>query len=206
MRIRLSLAVFLLSMLSPALAQDKEEPSFRGKTLTEWRKDLKDKDAEVRRRSALALALMGKDAEPAVPDLAGVLLKDEKGSVRLAAGTAIWRLGPIAKNAAPEIIQAYKDVNQDEEVRLMAAYALGKIGIANKEVVPTLVETLRTGEASQKRLAALVLGQIGPDAKEAVPELIKVYGNNVMDPESSKRAAEALKKIDPEAAAKAGIK
>ena len=123
---------------------------------------------------------MGKDAGPAVPDLAA-LLQDEKTNVRVAATTAIWRLGPIAKAAAPEIIKAYKDVNQEDEVRLMAAYALGKIGAANKDVVPTLIETLRTGAAQEKKVAALVLGQIGPDAKEAVPDLIKVYGNSAMD-------------------------
>ena len=49
-------------------------------------------------------------------------------------------------------------------------------------------------------------GQIGPDAKDAGPALIKVYENNAMDPDNSKRAADALKKIDPEAAKKAGVK
>lgn len=192
-------------MLVPGFAQDKEEPSFRGRTLTEWRKDLKDKEPEVRRTAALSLAQMGKDAGPAVPDLA-VVLKDEKPAVRLAAVTAIWRLGPVAKDAAPEIVKLYKDADQEDGVRLMAVFALGKIGVAHKEVMPALIEILGTGSPGDKRQAALVLGQIGPEAKDAVPSLLKVYENRAMDPDSSKRAAEALKKIDPEAATKAGIK
>jgi HEAT repeat protein len=207
MCVRLILSAFLLSLLLvPASAQEKEEPSFRGKTLTEWRKDLKDRNAEVRRGAALALAQMGKDATPGVPDLAAVMQKDEKANVRLAAATALWRLGPIAKAAAADVIQVYKDVNQEDEVRLMAAYALGKIGAVHKDVVPTLIDTLRTGSPGDKKVAILVLSQIGPDAKDAGSDLIKVYQNSAMDPENSRRAAEALKKIDPEAATKAGIK
>lgn len=204
MYLRLSLAVVLSlsGLLALVSAQEKEEPSHRGRTLTEWRKDLKDKDAEVRRKAALALAQMGKDAAPAVPDLAAVL-QDEKPTVRVAAATALWRLGPIARDAAPAVIKVYQDVNQEDEVRMMAGFALGKIGAAHKDVVPTLIESLR---GSEKRQAVLILGQIGPDARAAVPELIKVYENSAMDPTTSKRAAEALKKIDPEAAAKAGIK
>jgi HEAT repeat protein len=207
MHVRASLLILctLVGPLAPSVAQDKEEPSFRGRTLTEWRKDLKDKEPEVRRKAALSLAQMGKEAGPAVPDLTAAL-KDEKTAVRLAAVTAIWRLGAIAKDAAPEVIKLYKDAEQEDEVRLMAVFALGKIGVANKEVMPALIEILGTGSPGDKRQAALVLGQIGPDAKEAVPGLLKIYENSAMDPNSSKRAADALKKIDPEAAAKAGIK
>jgi HEAT repeat protein len=201
-----SVAILCLVWLSPfASSQDKksEEPSYRGRTLSEWRRDLKAEDAEVRRKAALALAQMKAEAKPAVRDLA-VALKDTNLQVRVAAATAIWRLGPIAKDAAPEVIRAYKEA-EDEEVRLMAGYALGKIGTASKDVVPTFCEVLRTGESKAKRQAALILGQMGPDARDAVPDLIKVFDNK-MDADASKQAGEALKKIDPEAAEKAGVK
>jgi HEAT repeat protein len=48
------------------------------------------------------------------------------------------------------------------------------------------------------------LGLFGSNAKSAVPELIKLLGDpssNVVD-----HAASTLKKIDPEAAAKVGVK
>jgi hypothetical protein len=51
---------------------------------------------------------------------------------------------------------------------------------------------------------AQALGPIGPDAKDAVPVLLKAMKDG--NQELQRRAAEALKKIDPEAARKAAVK
>jgi hypothetical protein len=48
------------------------------------------------------------------------------------------------------------------------------------------------------------LQSIGPDAKPVVAELLALFKNK--DADYSRYAAEALKKIDPEAAAKAGVR
>src|SRR5579859_2236929 len=115
----LLLAVPFLVGLVPTLgAADNEEPTFRGRTLSEWRTDLKDKDADVRRKGALSLAQMGADAKPAVEDLAG-LLKDSELKVRLAATTALWQLGANAKTAAPPLTTVFKDDKEDDTVRTM---------------------------------------------------------------------------------------
>jgi vesicle coat complex subunit len=180
---------------------EKKEPSFRGKTLTELQKELKDKDAEVRRNAALGIGSIGPEAKAATPALVPVL-KDSDKNVRVAAATALWRMGSAAKAAAPGLVEALKG-DEETQVRMMAAYALGKIG-AEKDVVVSLAGVLRSDAVVVRRAAAFALGEIGPPAKEAVSDLVTVFRDNDMI--ASKNAAQALRKIDPEAAAKAGVK
>jgi HEAT repeat protein len=49
-----------------------------------------------------------------------------------------------------------------------------------------------------------VLRDMGADGKEFVPQLVALLGDG--DPRVRAAAAEALKTIDPDAAAKAGVK
>jgi hypothetical protein len=77
--------------------------------------------------------------------------------------------------------------------------------------VPQLIAFLRDRRSTPRypanwdaHHAARELGKFGPVARMAVPELIDAYygrSNSI-----HKAAREALKAIDPEAAAKAGIK
>jgi hypothetical protein len=53
-------------------------------------------------------------------------------------------------------------------------------------------------------MAAASLGRIGPDAREAVPALTEIAEQHDNEDEYS-TVAEALKQIDPKAAAKAGV-
>jgi HEAT repeat protein len=180
---------------------EKKEPSFRGKTLSELQKELKDKDAEVRRNAALGIGYIGPEAKPAAPALAAAL-KDGDKNVRLAVATALWRLGPNARAAAPGLLDAFKS-DEEIQVRVMAAYALGKIG-PEKGVVAALAGALNGDAIVVRRAAAFALGEIGPGAKDAVTELIALFRDT--DVIASKNAGQALKKIDPDAATKAGVK
>jgi hypothetical protein len=83
----------------------------------------------------------------------------------------------------------------------MVVTALGRIG---KDAVPVLHQTLREQKDDMiRRTIVLMLGQIGPAAAEAVPTLLAIFKDDG-DP-SWDWAGQAARKIDPEAAEKAGV-
>jgi len=69
-------------------------------------------------------------------------------------------------------------------------------------VVPELIFVLKVGDSDADRLVINTLALIGPGARAAVPALMKALRRKDLAP----IVADALKKIDPEAAAKAGIR
>jgi HEAT repeat protein len=143
-------------------------------------------DEDTQEDAAEKLGSMGAGAKAALPDLTK-LLKGPDSSVRVAAALAVWRI-------------------------------TGEAGV----VVPMLVESARCehGEIAEEALTAL--GEMGPAAKAAVPALLELRKAEqdsqpihlqANDPwkwskawETVKRAEEALRRIDPAAAAKAGVR
>src|SRR5262249_6945218 len=99
-------------------------------------------------------------------------------------------------------------------VRVVAAEALWRTK-ESPRAVEVLREVLRTASASkdpsgedpsadnQRYMAARALGRIGPPARDAVPGLLDLL--SAADPTPRATAAEALKRIDPEAARKAKV-
>jgi len=108
-----------------------------------------------------------------------------------------------AEPAVPALLQALDDA--DPSVRSQAAQALGHVHKQLAVVLPALLKSLKDPEADVRLGTASALGLLGPDAESAFPALLEVWRN---DPDRSVGpfAADSLKKIDPEAAAKAGVK
>jgi HEAT repeat protein len=72
-----------------------------------------------------------------------------------------------------------------------------------KAALPVLLEVIRGTEQPYIRQQAVnALGEVGPPAKAAVPALLKARKDNNL----RFVADAALKKIDPRAAAKAGVR
>ncbi len=111
-------------------------------------------------------------------------------------------LGPMAKPAIPALIRALKD--DDGVVSFYAADLLAEIGGGNEAVVAALAEELKDKDAEVRRNAALFLARVGGGSKVAAAALTKALKDN--DGNVRQAAAIGLFKIDPEAAAKAGIK
>ena len=88
--------------------------------------------------------------------------------------------------------------------RLAAARALWQIGGQCKDSLPVLRELFKKEDAATCVRAAELLGDIGPPARELVPVLIDNLETD--DPQLRRAVAAALKKVDPAAAAKAGIR
>lgn len=142
---------------------------------------------------------------------------------RIAAATALGRLGPAGKEAAADLCRAFTD--QDEGVRCAAKRALRRIGPA---VIPELRKALTDEDPCVRRLAVMTLGELGPASESAVvdigrllwgkddrlwpsavealgdigpaavPELRKALGNTASDIRQS--AAETLGEMGPAAA------
>ncbi len=156
---------------------------------------LGSEDAQVRLNAAAALGAIGTDA---VPALAKAMESDED-VVRIGAARALQRIGPNASSATSALYSALWDA--EPLVVIMSVTALGSIGKENTRVLINVVEGHRSVDV---RVAALDgLGKIGPDAAEAVELLRKLIDDN--NERISKAAGEALKKIDAEAAKKAGF-
>ena len=102
-------------------------------------------------------------------------------------------MGPAAKSAVPALVQALK--GKDTIVRGAAISALGKIHSDPEFVIPLLIGYLDDEGLNDE--AALALANYGSLAKVAVPKIIPLL--HAPDKDAQAAAAEALKKIDPEA-------
>lgn len=117
-------------------------------------------------------------------------LKTDDTLARRRATDALGLLGPAAREALPALAQALRD--EDEPVRLNAAYALGEIG---GPAVPALADALRTGPEDARRAAGYGLAAAGAPAVEA---LLGMAGN--AEEQVRLAAVDALGDLGPTAA------
>src|SRR5262249_55813667 len=127
------------------------------------------------------------------------------------AASALGAIGPDARQAVPALLDAYV-TRMDYD----AVDALGGIGPDAKAAVPVLLEGLKKVPPGPQARFILALKGIGPAAKEAVPTLLKIRAGQPAPGAASRLAAameanrrlaeEAIRAIDPQAAAKAGIR
>jgi hypothetical protein len=120
-------------------------------------------------------------------------------SRRIGAEMEIGNCGPPAKAAVPSLIQALE--GSQEELHEAAIQSLGKIHANPDLVIPLLIPCLTNNDLNED--AAIALANYGPVAKAVFPNLLPLL--KAGDPHTRKAARFALKRIDPEAAAKAGV-
>lgn len=106
-------------------------------------------------------------AEDRSADVRGlqITLKSEKAAERAASARILGEIGPAAKDAAPALGEALKDVDRD--VRQNAAQSLGYIGPGAKVAAPALIAALQDKEWQVRKSAAFALGKIGSQEAEA---------------------------------------
>jgi RNA polymerase sigma factor (sigma-70 family) len=161
---------------------------------------VKGSDQNERRVAAAALGDIGPGARAAVPTLLDLLNRGDNQDIQSAA-YGLKGIGRGAKEGVPALIEVLK--GPDPQRRAAAAVALGGIGPDAREAVPSLISLLKNKETSECWYAAIALGEVGPDAKAAVPALVEVLEHPGRGAgELPQRVFEAIKKIDPEAAAK----
>ena len=138
----------------------------------------------VRMAAIEALGSIGPGAVGAVPALSETLKDRWHDLARRKAVEALRKIG--SAEAVPALIRALAD---KDEVRRLAAFALGTIGQA---AIPALIERLKD-KTSGRAGAAHALTQIGPAAKAAVPALVGVLKD--VDTFASRAASGALVRI-----------
>ncbi|MBI4326924.1 MAG: HEAT repeat domain-containing protein [Chloroflexi bacterium] len=156
----------------------------------------------------LARALLAIDPQqgPAIVPEMIKYLRDRNAVNRHGAADVLAKIGPGAEAAIPVLTAGLTE--RKPLVRQRCADALFKIGLRNEATKRLALQVLMDGlrvkhEVAYRRFAAQYLGEIGPQAKEAASSLLEVSQEE--DEELRKSAKEALKKIDPDAAAKAGV-
>ena len=120
MSFRMPFAVAVLGVLlvaaSPASAQEmkmvKGQPTWDGRTLNDWVKDLSAPAPYTRHSAAYAIAEFGEKGAPAVPALVKCL-EDEQATVRYASALALGGIGPAAKDAVEPLKKLLDDRNDD---------------------------------------------------------------------------------------------
>jgi HEAT repeat protein len=94
---------------------------------------------------------------------------------------------------------------QDDLLCEPAAAALVKIQADPEQVIPALIACLVDSNGHGRADVVEALGEFGPKSKAAVPVLVKLLGDH-SSKELVAAVPRALRKIDTDAAAKAGVK
>jgi HEAT repeat protein len=128
---------------------------------------------------------------------------DARWWFRVQAISTFGTLGPAAKDVLPDLRTLLKD--KQPAVRYAAAVAVWRVGKDAEAALNTLTADLDPAQpAYLLNQAVFDLGQMGPAAKPAVPALLKLRKHS--DASVRFQVASAVKAIDPEAAAKAGLR
>ena len=147
--------------------------------------------------AAYGFRLLGTNAQSALPALIEIANQHISEQSKSYAIDSLGSIGPSAKEAVPLLLGWA--THADDWVRLKAITSLGLIQGEPDRVVPVLINALHDPRSLVQRSAVKSLEQFGPDAKLAVPALVGLL--NAQDP----WVTNALKAIDPDAAAKAGV-
>jgi HEAT repeat protein len=159
-----------------------------------------DNDPDVRTEAARALGKIGEGAATASRSIAAVLNDQDCGDkLRGEAAWALARVDPLAAGTAGALGAAAEDHSGHVGVR--AAEALWNVSREAGNAVLALAD--RLGDPAVRLAAAQALYRIGPGAKPAVPALLAAA--KVKDRLFRESVIMALRKIDPEATAKARL-
>jgi HEAT repeat protein len=189
----------------------RQEPFEEGKPASYWIAALKDPDPEIRQQAASLLGRMGPEVDGAAAALAEALA-DESTHVRVNSALALYKFGPAARVAVRPLALCLKDENM--YVRLDAAMSLRNLGTEARSVTAELVAALQEADNGTpmpffahgvNQVVAGALGRIGPEARAAVPRLVELFKASTKESLLRFETGEALKSIDPTAAAKAGV-
>jgi len=169
-------------------------------------KSLNDPEFTVQDDAVAALGTIRADPEHVVPILLDFLAKNPSDQIlRQDTMVALGQFGTNADSAVPVLLVCLRD--PDSNMRNTATRALGDIHSQPGLVVIALANNLafeREKSVNNFYNTLAALDQYGPAARSAVPILLQFAGD--ADPDVHRFVISLLKKIDPDAAVKAGLK
>jgi HEAT repeat protein len=128
---------------------------------------LKGKLAERRMLAAAAIVAIDPDAADVLDVLRGALRDEE---TRDDAARALRQLGPVARRALPDLIEAME--RDPSEAVVLAVITLDPEG---RRCLPSLLRALKDEDYQVRGLGATALGRLDPIPIEALPELARVF-------------------------------
>jgi hypothetical protein len=145
--------------------------------------------------------ILGTNAQQTVTALMEVYEQNISPSSQMGAGAALGAIAEAAPSTVPSFLRWVASTNQS--VRLIAVMVLAQGQHEPSLVVPALSKCLSDTNSDVRTFAAQGLGWYEAEARQAVPALVPL----LRDPNGNVRlvATNALKAIDPQAAAKAGV-
>jgi HEAT repeat protein len=153
----------------------------------------------------IALAGLGEihlEPETVVPVLTQAL-QDPDPFVKSEAARALAKFGQDAQPWIPALVELLKD--SDHWSRDAGLRALGALHLNAEVAVPALITALESTNHHFAFDVALTLQTYGAAARPAIPALIEYFGREE-NPNLRGTIRRVMDQIDPEAAAKAGIK
>jgi HEAT repeat protein len=183
----------------------------------------------VREAAALALGEIGAVAAPAIPQLAALsnIVSAELAIIKIQGGpfqpfierlrntsdegkwirTArlVADLGTNAEPAIPLLLSVLNSTNRIG-AKEQALYALGRIHRRPDLCIPVMMTLLESPEPNIRYRTLMVLTSFGAAAKPAFPAILRSIGSSSHWSWVQLEATNTLRAIDPEAAAKIGIK
>lgn len=146
-----------------------QEPTYEGKALSAWIKDLKDTSTRTQEKAQKALIEIG---EPSIPYMIKILKREKDNAVKVQAAYILAGIGKSTKDAVSILIETIKNEKQESELAYASAHALLNIKPNTQEIVPEMINLVKTGTQSQRVIAAKVLGEMGDETKEDIIKLI----------------------------------
>ena len=217
----IGMGVLILTVWILIHAFTDRDRSYHGKTLYDWAAQMNSPVAVVSNETRVVIQTV------VIPDLTAIMFNDMVDSKlkmtlidqlnrlpgvnllhtpaegrRAVATESIGSFGPLAQPAIPDLIKALK--SNDRAVRAPAAKALGDIQCQPETIIPLLTSYLEDPEDEVPVAAVEALGEFGALSRSAFPRMIPLLKNHDKDLQHALRSA--LKQIDPEEAAKAGVK
>jgi HEAT repeat protein len=151
----------------------------RGETAPALVEDAHIDADDVRAQAAQALGAIGADVEMLVPLLRRMLVEETALELRRGAALGLGNLGPLAKQATPDLVEALADdrwkpatfqcLNCGYIPDHWATTALVNIG---PEAIPALAQAMSHANPDVRYHAAEALWLFGEQAAEAAPQLI----------------------------------
>jgi HEAT repeat protein len=176
--------VLLLIWISPCRAA---EPLYAGKPLSFWLDELNSRDPLLREEAMLVLADAGTAARAAVPRLEQ-LFKDERPTVRIRAGLALWRIAGQTKPAIAALTEALRDPTTSDRAQVLRD--LSQLGAAASSSASAVLELVDNADILTRNQAVQTLQGFGP---AAVPALTAALAEK--DARRRRNAADVLSRM-----------
>jgi hypothetical protein len=158
---------------------------------------------ELNYRACAAFGVLDAKAQKVVPGLIEIANQNRSRASRWYAIEALVMVGPPAQEAI-SLLSGWA-TNADGSVRSYAINALGRIRAEPERGLPVLINALNDPDPLIRTAALMALQGLGANAKPAVPVIVEFLSNAQSGVEWT-YASNALKAIDSESAAKAGVK